>query len=110
MDHRLDRVGFFADALEVRVAEPHATANPGAIFILILSSTHRSQLADEEVRVVHKLLVTGPDRPLAFSAAFHRSLFFDIEEVDLVHTWKVNHVFRTYRYPGAFLILSTYLP
>ena len=64
MDHRLDRVGFVADALEVRLAEPYATANIGAIFILLITSTHRSQLADEEVRVVHKLLVTRANKPL----------------------------------------------
>ena len=103
LDHCLDRERFFADALEELVAEPTAT-----IVLPVLSD--RPELTDSEVRVVHKLLIRRPDTPLAFRAAFHRPLFFDIEHVDLFHSRKVHNVFRTYCYPSEVLLLVIVKP
>ena len=54
MDHRLHRERFVVDALEVLVAEPAATTKT-------LEATYDGlELADSEVCVIHKLLVTRP--------------------------------------------------
>ena len=50
-------VGLLAIALDELVAEPPATACPGAAFSLLRRFTKWSELTNEEVRVVHKLLI-----------------------------------------------------
>ncbi len=57
IDHRLDRVGLLANALSELLAEPVATAYKGAAFSLLKHFTKWSELTNEEVRVVHKLLI-----------------------------------------------------
>ena len=72
MDHRLDRVGFLADALEVLIAEPSTTTCSDATFSRLPLPTDRFELTYHEVSVVHKLLVTRPHESLPLLTPFNR--------------------------------------
>ena len=70
----------------------------------------RSELAHEEVGIVHKLLVTRPHRSLALFASFYWPLLLGLEEVDLLHRGEVDEVCGSDHDPGELLLLSTLKP
>ena len=104
LDHRLDREGFLSDALVELDAEPGATTS---LSIIVLD---RPELAHEEVRIVHKLLVTRPHRSLALFASFYWPLLLGLEEVDLLHRGEVDEVCWSDHDPGELLLLTTLKP
>ena len=100
LDHRLDREGFFADALVELVAEPAATTTN-------LYISDRPELAHEEVGIVHKLLVRRPDGSLPLLPPLNGSLFLLVVDIDLHHGWEVDLVVWCDHDPRELLFLFT---
>ena len=85
LDHRLDREGFFADALVELFAEPDATTLNCTPIVL----NKWPELAHEEVGIVHKLLVTRPHESLPLLAPFNRPDFVFVINENLNHFCEV---------------------
>jgi hypothetical protein len=108
LDHRLDREGFFADALVELGAEPHATT----IFTIhTLSSNDWTELADEKICVVHKFFIRGPQQSsFTLLASLHWSLSLDVKNIDLLHRRKIYHPIVADHHSGKLLFLPTFEP
>ena len=72
-DHRADREGLPANALDELVAEPVATTYYGAAFRPLRHFTKWSELTNEKVRVVHKLLIRGSMGTFTLFTSFNGS-------------------------------------
>ncbi len=66
--------------------------------------------ADFEVCVIHKLLVARPHGPLSLFASLHGSLSHEMENIDLLQGWEVDHVLGADHYPRHLPILTRVKP
>jgi len=101
LDHRLDRVGFLADALEVLAAEPDATLSSSNFII------DWPELSSEiEVWAVHKLLVTRPHESLPLLTSFNRPDSVFVINKNLNHFGKVDIIVWADHCSSDFLLAT----
>ena len=110
LDHSLYREGLVINGTVVLFTEPLATTYIGTLCWFLVHSTEWVELSDQEVCIIHKLLVTRPHRPLALFPPLHGSLFMDIHDINLLHCWEVYHMNRSDHNPAMLFGLSWFQP